>query len=229
MGSPEGRVRLIVDAAGVSDASSWVVDGIGEFGSGVRGLMPPVFEGYVRILHPASSPSEEPVRWEDVAREAGTRVDARTRFDELAKGASGRLWDEGPRAGEFPASRLPALASVLRAHTRTPDACWFCLWDGWGWIPDGTFASAPRVRLPHRDYLLYEGPVDAADEFGQRGDGFFFPQSPNLFWPADRGWCVATEIDLESTYVGGSAALAEALLTDDRFEALSVTADDPVA
>ena len=30
-------------------------------------------------------------------------------------------------------------------------------------------------------------------------------QSANLWWPADRAWCVVTDIDLTSTYVGGSA------------------------
>jgi hypothetical protein len=31
-----------------------------------------------------------------------------------------------------------------------------------------------------------------------------FAESPCLFWPADRAWCVATEVDFDSTLVSGS-------------------------
>jgi len=56
----------------------------------------------------------------------------------------------------------------------------------------------------------------------------FDPQSPNLFWPSDRAWCVATEIDLDSTYVGGSRALVEAILADGRLESRLAQLDDRV-
>jgi hypothetical protein len=56
----------------------------------------------------------------------------------------------------------------------------------------------------------------------------FEPQSPSLFWPEDRAWCVATEIDLDSTYVGGSPQLIEALLNDPRFEAWPAQLEDPI-
>ena len=41
----------------------------------------------------------------------------------------------------------------------------------------------------------------------------------NIFWPDDHAWCVATEIDLDSTFIGGSADLIHALLGDARLEA----------
>ncbi len=37
-------------------------------------------------------------------------------------------------------------------------------------------------------------------------------QTPNLWWPEDRAWFVATEIDLAWTYVGGREALIEQLV-----------------
>jgi hypothetical protein len=55
---------------------------------------------------------------------------------------------------------------------------------------------------------------------------WFVPQSPNLLWPVDPSWCVATEIDFDSTLVGGSARLIEAVLADPRLEALPVRPDD---
>lgn len=53
-------------------------------------------------------------------------------------------------------------------------------------------------------------------------------QSVNLWWPEDRAWCVATEIDFLSTYVGGSAAAVAAVLADDDLEALAAQPGDAV-
>jgi hypothetical protein len=47
-------------------------------------------------------------------------------------------------------------------------------------------------------------------------------QTPNLWWPEDHSWCVASEIDLSSTYVGGPSGLIEQLVTDERLETVEV-------
>ena len=145
---------------------------------------------------------------------------------------------------------------MLARHTGSTQRCWFCVWDGgwirgpgsigvllgtpalqreeiqreWaaGWeLPFGGDAlEGDRVRLPGRDYVLLEGPLDAVDEIGEwmhlQGRSQFEPHSPNLWWPDDLAWCVATDIDLDSTHIGGSTALIHELLTDERFEALEV-------
>jgi len=85
----------------------------------------------------------------------------------------------------------------------------------------------PRVHLAHRDYLLLAGPLSAALRIGRRlGPDWFEAQSPNLFWPADRAWCVASEIDFDSTLVGGTAELANAILAAPALDAWAVGPDD---
>jgi hypothetical protein len=132
----------------------------------------------------------------------------------------------------------------------TPASCWLCLWDGYGWLHGSPSVvimgrrgsipvppvfpaevlDGPRVRLPGRDYLLFAGPLAAAPQLGWTDPyGFFFPQSPNLFWPADHAWCVASEIDLFCTLVGGSDDLAEALIADPRLDTWPVQPHDPIA
>ncbi|MGW8377973.1 hypothetical protein [Streptomyces sp. ODS28] len=83
--------------------------------------------------------------------------------------------------------------------------------------------SGPRVSLPHREYFLWHGDLSAALAFVD-SEG----QSPNLWWAGDRSWCVASEIDLTWTYVGGSRALIDELLADPRVEALPAGPDDAV-
>jgi hypothetical protein len=90
--------------------------------------------------------------------------------------------------------------------------------------------EGPHVQLPSRDYLLFTGPLAAAPQLGWTDPyGFFFPQSPNLFWPTDHAWCVASEIDLFCTLVAGSEALARALVGNPRLEAWRVQPADPIA
>jgi hypothetical protein len=51
---------------------------------------------------------------------------------------------------------------------------------------------------------------------------------PNLWWPDDRAWVVASEIDLAWSYLGGSADLVDAVVADGRFRARRVAASDPI-
>ena len=57
------------------------------------------------------------------------------------------------------------------------------------------------------------------------GDGPFWGHSPNIWWPEDRTWCVATDIDLYDTYVGGSLECIEAIMSNPDLEALPTTLD----
>jgi hypothetical protein len=83
--------------------------------------------------------------------------------------------------------------------------------------------AGPRVQLPNRDYFLYEGPVEAVTAPTRFSPG---GQTANLWWPSDRAWAVASEIDLAWTYVAGPAELVDALVADDRIEALRAGRDD---
>jgi hypothetical protein len=50
-------------------------------------------------------------------------------------------------------------------------------------------------------------------------------QSPNLAWPRDRAWLLSTELYEDSTIVGGSRELIDALLECTGIEAWEVDAD----
>lgn len=162
-----------------------------------------------------------------------------------------------PRVGELVPEHLAALLDVLAGHTGTPDDCWACVWEGYAWVakvpgsialfgftddgeppvlehgPPGFTAeqlAGPRVRHPNRSYLLLRGPLTSVRLIGdQVTPDWFDPQSPNLWWPADRTWCVGTEIDLDSTLVAGSRALVDELLAHPVLEAVEVQPGDSLA
>lgn len=111
---------------------------------------------------------------------------------------------------------------VLTAHTTAPDRVWFLVWEGWGGLDAPGFDA--RFELPNRAYWLVRGPIDAVCG----GFGAIGADGPSIWWPDDRAWCVATEIDVRWTYVAGSVRLIDALVADPRFEALPASITDGV-
>lgn len=59
--------------------------------------------------------------------------------------------------------------------------------------------------------------------------GWFEPQSPNVFWPAERSWIVASDIDFDSTLVGGSQELIASILEALPLDAWRVDPQDQLA
>ena len=226
--------------------AAWIAPRLGAFGSGVHGVVPAGFEAYARILHPAESSADERARWNEVAAACGKVAHPLMQFHTLVGVGpieydvdSAQWTGSVPDHGNLEPESLAALLDVLARHTDARQRCWFCLWEGYGW-PFGTERStgtgAPRincdarVELPQRNYVLFGGPLGAALEIGHwPAESWFLPHSPNIFWSDDVSWCVAIEIDLFCTYVGGSRALIDDLLADERLEVWEAHLDDPVA
>ena len=100
-------------------------------------------------------------------------------------------------------------------------------------LPEGIM-KAERFKLPNREYLLMRGPLSEARKIGWIFSESFHPQSPNLLWPSDRCWILATEIDFNVTLIGGSESLVEAILntgslTAERFKVTDTIEQLPVA
>lgn len=68
----------------------------------------------------------------------------------------------------------------------------------------------PLVDLPDRTYYLMEGPVGAVAGLRDPASGQW--RNPDLFWPDDRRWFVATDVDFWSLYVGGDNDLVADLV-----------------
>lgn len=161
------------------------------------------------------------VRWAEVAAFTGRIAHPLMEWDQIANPAhdSGQpAWEHArPRLGVFSEAQIRALAVVLREFTSTSDVCWFCLWTGFGGIAE----RGSIVSLPGRDYSLSYGDIDAITSF-------YFDvhwQPANIWWPDDRAWCVASEIDLMATYVGGSSECIAQLLASDELEAMQTSVD----
>lgn len=222
-----GRTQLLSDVT----AADWVVEALAVWGypMRVRNLIPAVFAAYARILPPADSEGRQ-WRWHEIAAQTRVRLQAGSRYSEVSR------WEAHPDAqtpqpwgvpvdGVLPQQDAAALATVLAAFTTTPEQAYFCLWDGHGDDLTQALASRPwRVRAEHRAYHLLTGRVaavtDLVSEASYRG--------ASLWWPRDRAWLVATEIDGFNTFVGASHDAVAALLAEPTLEGVVADADTPL-
>jgi hypothetical protein len=215
----------------------WISSGRrrGETGT-VGALVPAVFEAYARVLHPAvryAGDDDVEVPWSAVAAHNGTVAHPLMQWasitgswDFVSSDSQPPVWDAAPSEGHLPAPVAARLAAVLARHTGTPAECLFGRWDGFGYdlaSPD----VPPRLLLRGgHDVVLVRGAVaDAVRNLAPEPH----EQSANLWWPTDQAWCVVTDIDLMSTYVGGSAACTAELLATPGVEAVPATPGDRVA
>jgi hypothetical protein len=208
--------------------AGWLTERITSFSKNVGALVPSTFDAYARVFHPAYDAGEL-VRWSQIARANRKIVHPQMQFTRLigyrsrfSPGYTPRqsdVFDEAPGVGELPRDVAASLAQTLARHTATAADCWFAVWHGWGDL-DGAFDGQPTFHLPQRDYHLAHGPVTAATQSVARPPWSHRPC--NLWWPDDHAWCVATEIDLDSTYIGGSQACIEELLANPELEVTAI-------
>ena len=204
-----------------ASASAWLAP--------VDWLLPAGFAAYARVLHPAvryAGDDDVDVSWAEVAEANATVAHPLVQWPAITGGwefvhedDQSPLWDDSPAEGHLPVSVATPLTAVLRRHTTTPDDCWFGVWAGFGW------STGTGTTLLGREYLLLRGPIDlaAANTAPEPAE-----QSVSLWWPADRAWCVVTDIDLMSTYVGGSAACIADLLAAPDLEVVPAAFGDRV-
>jgi len=205
--------------------AAWVETALAAGAEGtVAAMVPPVFLAYARVFPPTygRGDDERRYRWSEIAASTGVELTADTRFDELVAGSD--RWGR-PSDGGLDAERTAALARVLTPFTSTPERAYFCLWEGFGLDETQAWWDRPmRVHTPHRAYHLLTGPVAAAPVLPTPVDW----RCASCWWPADRAWFVATDIDGYLTYVGGRRAAIDAVLADPAVDAAPASPATPL-
>ena len=223
-------------------AADWLVAALPDFRGRVVDLVTDSFPCYARIFHrpdqglPADDGSSS---WASIASDRGTVFHPAAQFTDLALDADRAETERGPEPllGSLDPMTLPLLRDHLAKHTTTPDVCWFALWPGFGSSP-ARWQSSRTFHLPGRQYWLFAGAltdvVEVSMEFDSAGldDDWLkasrqmgMVRSPTIWWPQDQAWLVHSEIDYDSTLVGGASSLIEALVGDPGMEALQVDPD----
>jgi hypothetical protein len=235
--------------------AAWIGERLHPFAQDAGAIIPPGFDAYARIFHPAIrrvGRTEVPVTWREIA-DANLRVHhpemqfgalvTRVGTSDSARQPQPGLFDDWPRIGSLPLDLARALVNLLGEHTTTRERCWFAAWEGWG---DPVFATLvgsgdsptppppaiierpkrPTFKVPGRGYYIARGPLGAALDTVYGVTQHY--QSASIWWPDDRAWCVATEVDFDWTYVGGSNECIAAVLGSPTLEVLPARLSDGV-
>ncbi len=221
------------------EPADWLRASMTTFAESVASLLPGGFEAYARLYHPwepNNDASGPPPTWRELAAAAGTDLADLVAVDALMQQMQDRAFVIG---GSLPVAAIEPLLEHLRPATGTPERCFFALWDGFGGavlLELGSPSAGqqvveplvpsdlePKLELPYRHYHVFSGPLEGALT-NYADPRLLHHQSANLWWPADRAWCVASEVDHPWTYVGASRACVAAVLADPRLEAAETRA-----
>lgn len=241
---------------GVTDGATvgaWIQPRLGhEFGLVTRHV-PKGYEAYGRIFHPACDRAGQLVRWAQVAEAMGAIAHREMQWEALIARSE---WDGmAPSLGSMDLADLDALCEILGAYTEEPRHCYFGLCTILNW--EESFSAdelQSLLKLPmDRDHIVLAGPLTAVDQiireypsasassgvwFAWKGDGppLEHPRAewkqrdaPNLIWPADHSWFVVSEVDFDSTLVGGSVELIKEIVESPKLEAWQVKPTDSLA
>jgi hypothetical protein len=131
---------------------------------------------------------------------------------------------------------LRALVTTFRRAAGTEAMiCWFAYWRGWGALEEnlqvltGLKTWSPAVveqatfSLWDRDYVLLSGPLESVlNRPGPPTPAL----SPQLWWPEDQRWFVATEVDFDFSVVGADEGLANAISENADINVHEVSLED---
>ncbi|HEY9429520.1 MAG TPA: hypothetical protein VIR34_20335 [Gemmatimonadaceae bacterium] len=187
------------------------------------------------------------VRWRDVAEANGKIAHPAMQWrsiiasHDVDQGTQPGLWDRAPQRDSLPLRLTCVLCEILAKFTRSPDRCWCAVWEGYSYMVGlRSDSKLPRLAIWNRPMIVACGSLSAVPE-KPFTDGYADAQehltgwessesyrSPSLWWPDDRAWYVATDVDMQETYVGASGPCVNRLLADERLETMRVTADQDV-
>ena len=162
--------------------AEWVVERLQGFAVNVLSIIPSGFEAYARVFHPASKVTctadmaqsiSEPLRWADVTELTG-RTAHRTMqwaniqgshpaLNDYTKLKAGDVYIEPPEEGGLPLELAQTLRPIFEQHTKTPDTCFFAVWEGFGGLPN-FICEAPAFEIPHRRFYLFNAPLQTIEQ-----------------------------------------------------------------
>jgi hypothetical protein len=218
------NVELMRDVS----AARWVVEGLRPWsrfrqGVPVAGVVPEGFEAYARVRHEGQAQTEygDDLPPEQLTALAGLLSGFTSTPDPcwICIWSGYGFW----RSRAHMVLVFGAEGEEGRAEARRLEAEFQRVMDERDRLLDGV----PEVDTDGREYYLFRGPLSEVDSVVFDHDGA--AQSPNLWWPDDRAWCVGSDIDLPSTYVGGSRACIDAVIATPELDASEVGPDDSVS
>lgn len=213
--------------------------------------VPATFEAYVRVFHPVQGSTPAKIHtWREVCHHNVKFAHSLMQWQSIRTDRFGGVWPDGdPEVGSLPLHTFRGLVRSLLVQGSQND-CSAGWWRGWAILRDllprlsreGAFrpsgatasttgdtdvfgTSASYLDLPQRSYTVLQSSLGGLLQQRLLSVSALW-RSPNILWSSDRSWFLATEIDFDSTLLGGSRALIDKVAADASLELMEVHPSD---
>lgn len=196
--------------------------------------VPQTFEAYCRILHrPESTHCAKTVRWLEIAAETGAEMHPAVQWHRIIGGDQVvDIYSEWhgyePRMGQLDIESFVSLIEKFVEVNKPSDRIFIAFWKGHFDMQLGGSSGltleeskSRRFQIAGREYLVFEGKLETLhNQINRCADSV--GRLPGVLWPEDCSWYAISEVDFDSTLVGGDMELVERIVNDSYMEAMVV-------
>lgn len=204
-------------------AADWAARAVSRHAFGTVGSILPAddFAETLRVLHPFPSTDGSELSWKAVASSVGVAfspdIDSDSLVEAMRVASPSGAEPASPMTGRISSEIACHILNTVATSSLADRPCFAAIWDGWGEL-QGETVDAPIVRWPSRSWYLFESSVEDTRNAQE------LPVPPSLWWPSDRSWFVATEVDHRCSYVSCSKEAATRLIANTSLESFHVDA-----
>ena len=115
----------------------------------------------------------ELLRWSEVAELTGRTPHklmqwahiqgSHPELHDYTKLKAGDVYIRAPLGGSLPLELAQTLWPIFERHTKTPNACFFAVWEGFGGYPKYVY-EAPAFEIPGRRFYLFRDPIQTVEQ-----------------------------------------------------------------
>jgi hypothetical protein len=206
--------------------ASWIKASLPRgLGPVVTEQVPSCYSSFVRIFHPAFDQQGHLIRWSRVAAEYGKVVHPEMQWNSISTdarsgGCSGLRWDGAkPSIAGMSFSLWASVSRILMQNTLSVDTFYYGLSTIHSDVAD-SFQDAVPFVFGDRAFVICRLSRTELECEADREKASLLP--PNILWPADKSWYLASEYDFDSTLIGGSEAIVRSMMSNAALEALEI-------
>lgn len=177
--------------------------------------VPSGFDKYCRIFHRVPDLNGELKPWSSFATAVDFAITDRTHWHSIAQRDDSLRWI-GPIEGVLDKLSASEFLALLCGRVPLSTTLIAGFWRGSTRF-QGSTAELPTVKLGLRENVLFRVTLSTLSGIDE--------EFPGILWPEDMSWYLSTDIDYDSTIVGGTSDFIDSIMMSSSIEAVVISPD----